>query len=70
MIESVEEGVVYQLPSGIRFVVNHKARHAQDCSVPMVVYTNLEATADTCVGQKWVIEESLFLKHFREAPNG
>ena len=42
----------------------HLGRHAQDCSWPMVVYTNLEPTMDAKAGTVWVIAESIFLKTF------
>jgi hypothetical protein len=48
------------------------ARHAQDCSVQMVHYFNVEPTFDFPAGQSWVMEESLFLKLFsiRESDQG
>lgn len=55
--------IVYS-KSGIRFKVLCLARHGQDCSIPMVVYTNLEKTVDAEVGTVWVIEESIFMQRF------
>lgn len=46
-------------PSGILF-----GSHGQDCSIGMVVYTNLEPTYDYPIGKIWVISESLFIKQF------
>lgn len=51
--------------SGLRFKVLHLARHGQDCSIPMVVYTNLEKTIDAEIGTIWVIEESIFMQRFK-----
>lgn len=65
MIYEVEPGKIYYSPSGKPFKVLSLARHGQSCIYPMVVYTNLEAT-DLPPGQIWVIEESLFLKLFKE----
>lgn len=64
MLEMIEEGREYLSPSGLRFKVQTLARHAQDCSWPMVVYTNLEPTRDAPTGTTWVIAESIFLRTF------
>ncbi len=64
MIEIVEKDREYLSPSGLRFQVLHVGRHAQDCSWPMVVYTNLEPTRDAPTGTVWVIAESIFLRTF------
>jgi hypothetical protein len=48
--------------SGIRFEVQAVGRHAQDCSWPMVVYTNLEPTEDAPAGTTWVLDELIFIK--------
>lgn len=67
MLETVEVGKEYLSPSGLRFKVLHLAKHGQDCSLPMVVYTNLEPTHDRPANEIWTIEESLFLKLFSVA---
>jgi hypothetical protein len=64
MLETIEEKGEYLSPSGLRFKVLSLARHAQDCSWPMVVYTNLEPTRDAPTGTVWVIAESIFLRTF------
>lgn len=69
MLESVEEGKVYLSPNGFRFKVEKLAKHGQDCSWFMVVYTNLEDTQDTKASTTWVIAESIFLKTFSECPS-
>lgn len=66
MLEKIEVDTVYKSPSGIKFKVNHLARHAQDCSWPMVVYTNIEPTKDAAPGTIWVMAESIFMKTFSE----
>ena len=66
MLESIEKGQEYLSPSGLHFKVLHLARHAQDCSWPMVVYTNLETTHDSPTGTVWVIAESIFLRTFTQ----
>lgn len=66
MLENIEELREYKSPSGLRFKVLSLARHAQDCSWPMVVYTNLEPTSDAPTGTVWVIAESIFLRTFSE----
>ena len=66
MLSEVNEGESYLSGSGIKFKVLHLAKHAQDCSIPMVVFSNLEPTKDYGVGSIWVIEESLFMKKFSE----
>jgi hypothetical protein len=68
MIYEVEENKEYLSPSGLRFKVLHRAKHGQDCSYPMVVYTNLEPTHDRPANEIWTIGESLFMKQFRDAP--
>lgn len=65
-IYEVEEGRVYLSGHGYRMQVLHRAPHGQDCQVPMVVYTNLDATWDCPPGQVWVVSESFFLSRFRE----
>lgn len=64
MLDTIEIGVEYRSPSGLRFEVDCIARHAQDCSWPMVVYKNLEPTRDAPTGTVWVIAESIFLRTF------
>lgn len=65
-IYEIETNGVYMSRSGARFKVIHLAKYGLNCSSPMVVYTNLEATFDRPAGEIWVLEESLFLKSFRE----
>ena len=65
MLLEVIAGEDYISPSGLRFHVLHLGKHAQDCSLPMVVFTNLTPTHDQPAGEIWVIAESLFLKQFR-----
>ncbi len=67
-IFEVQERRTYLSRSGIKFAVLHKAKHGQNCTLPVVVYTNLEPTSDRPVGEIWTMEESLFMKLFREDP--
>ena len=66
MICEIEENKIYKSLSNTKFKVLYKAKHAQDCSITMIVYTNIEDTFDSKIGIIWVIEESLFLKRFTE----
>jgi hypothetical protein len=68
MLEHVTPERDYLSPSGLRFKVLYLAKHGQDCSHPMVVYTNLERTHDRPVGEIWVVSERIFRETFREAP--
>ncbi|QBJ02935.1 hypothetical protein MZD04_gp413 [Pseudomonas phage Psa21] len=71
MLESIKPNHTYFSPSGIRFHVICVGKHGQDCSWPMVVYTNLEPTKDSKTNEIWVIAESIFLKTFsEELPHG
>lgn len=63
-LRAVEPGKTYRSPSGLKFEVLYLARHAQDCSWPMVVYRNLEPTKDAPTGTVWTIAESIFLRTF------
>lgn len=65
MIYEIEVGKTYYSKSGKPFRVLSVARHAQDCTIPMIVFENLVAT-DWPAGTHWVLEESLFLKTFTE----
>lgn len=56
----------YKSKSGNRFKVINIARHAQDCSRTMIVFTNIDKTIDSPAGTVWVLSESLFLKRFNE----
>lgn len=67
MLERVEEGTVYKSRSDIPFLVLYIGKHGQDCSLPMVVYTNLTDTSDTTKKTIWAMEESLFMKLFSES---
>lgn len=67
MLDRIEENHEYKSPSGLRFRVMHLAKHGQDCSWPMVVYTNLEPTHDRPANEIWVIAESIFMNQFSEA---
>jgi len=64
MLIEVEPLSIVTSKSGLRFKVICKARHGQDCSVPMVVYTNIDATKDAKIGTVWAIAESIFLSRF------
>ena len=66
MIYEIEINNEYLSPSGLLFKVLHLGKHAQDCSVPMVVFTNLVPTHDRPIGEIWVMEESLFMETYRE----
>lgn len=66
MIREIEVGKVYLSKAGLPFRVAEKARHGQDCSVPMIVYVNLVPTPDAPKGTIWVVSESFFLSRFRE----
>lgn len=69
MILEIEEGVTYYSPSGLPFKVIRKGVHyALDCSVHMVVFTNLTPTHDKPTGREWVLDEKLFMKIYRETP--
>lgn len=52
MLLEVEERQTYISGSGYRCKVLSKAQHGQDCSVSMIVYTNLDPTFDSPVGKK------------------
>ena len=67
-IFEVQENTTYLSRSGIKFAVLYKAKHGQDCTLPIVVYTNLEPTSDRPVGEIWTMEETLFMKLFRTDP--
>lgn len=64
-IYEVEEGVTYFSRNGYPCKVLMLAQHAQDCSIGMVVYTNLEPTFDSPAGKKWIMTESLFMTRFK-----
>lgn len=66
MISEISDGGVYKSRTGIHFKVLYRAKHAQDCSISMIVYTNLSDTFDSKRGTIWVISETLFLKMFSE----
>ena len=66
MLAEVVVGGEYRSASGYRFKVITLARHAQDCSIGMVVYEALEPTFDAPAGSVWTLEERLFLKRFSE----
>ncbi len=63
MLSEVNEGESYLSGSGIKFIVLHLAKHAQDCSIPMVVFSNLEPTKDYGVGSIWVISQAVKPRH-------
>ena len=50
MICEIEENKIYKSLSNTKFKVLNKAKHAQDCSIPMIVYTNIEDTFDSKIG--------------------
>ena len=60
----IEEGGTYISRSGAEFVVDHIARHGQDCSHVMIVYHNVEPTIDSSKGTIWVISETIFMNRF------
>lgn len=66
MLYEIEAGKTYKSKSGLLFKVLHLARHAQDCSWPMVVYVNLDPTKDAPEGTVWTVAEYVFLKTFSD----
>lgn len=70
MISEIIEKHFYRSPSGTPFRVKEIASHGQDCSLSMIVYTNVEATKDYPADKTWVISESLFMKQFSEYSEG
>lgn len=66
MLREIEDGVTYLSKVGLPFRVLHKAKHGQDCTVPMVVYVNLTPTFDAPTGTVWTVSESFFLGRFSE----
>ena len=66
MIYEIEQHKIYRSKSGYRCKVLHIGQHGQDCSISMIVYTNLEETFDSPIGKIWVMEESLFMTRFSE----
>lgn len=64
-IYELKEGHIYYSPSKKPFRYLGTIRHGQDCSLPMVVYMSMVET-DRPAGTIFVIEESLFLKQFKE----
>ena len=67
MISEIEVGVTYYSPSGLPFKVLRKGvKYALDCSVFMVVFTNLTPTHDRPAGEEWVLDEKLFMKIYSE----
>ena len=70
LLREVVPGLEVRSPSGLPFKVLAVGKHAQDCSLPMVIFTNTTPTHDRPAGEIWVIEESLFLKNFHLAEDG
>ena len=70
LLREVVSGLTVRSPSGLPFKVLAVGKHAQDCSLPMVVFTNITPTHDRPAGEIWVLEESLFLKNFHLAEDG
>lgn len=70
LLREVVSGLTVRSPSGLPFKVLAVGKHAQDCSLPMVVFTNITPTHDRPAGEVWVLEESLFLKNFHLAEDG
>lgn len=57
-------GAVFHSPRNphILFVVEEVARHAQDCSHPMVSFRNITPTRDAPAGTLWTLDKSIFRK--------
>jgi hypothetical protein len=70
LLREVVPGLEVRSPSGLPFKVLAVGKHAQDCSLPMVIFTNTTPTHDRPAGEIWVLEESLFLKNFHLAEDG
>lgn len=66
-IREVEVGQVYYSPTRIPFQVLARGKHAQDCTIPMIIFTNLIPTLDQPKGVIWTLEESVFLNIYQEA---
>ncbi|QZE59265.1 hypothetical protein MPK66_gp021 [Erwinia phage pEa_SNUABM_2] len=70
MISDITVGRIYKSRGDKPFIVDCIAAHGQDCSLPMVIYRNLEDTSDKPAGTVWVITESLFVMQFSEYESG
>lgn len=56
--------LIYSHKGGRPFVVMGFCKYALDCSITMVKFVNVKATADTPPGQEWVLDLSTVLKMF------
>lgn len=66
---------IYLDKNNIKYKVLHIAKNANDCFQQLVVYTNLEQTYDTPIGQIWVIplhywnNKNRFIKYEMDCTN-
>jgi hypothetical protein len=66
-IYELEVGKSYYSHSGQEFkLIKKGVKYALDCSIHMVVFTNIKATHDRPAGEEWVLDEKLFMKTFKE----
>jgi len=56
--------VIYTRSTDRPFVIESIGRYGLNCSVVMVTYLNMHATADAQPFTRWYLEESLLLKMF------
>jgi len=57
---------IYYSASGIPFKVIARGHYGLNCTVPMIAYCNLIKTKDAKSNSLWFLEESIFLKTFKE----
>ena len=66
-IYELEINRIYLSRTGQRFKLLKKGvRYALDCSIFMVVFTNINPTKDQPAGTEWILDEDTFIKTFTE----
>jgi len=65
-IREVTVGSTYYSRHGTVVTVRGRSWYGNNCSTAMIEYTTPNPTNDKAAGHRWVLEESLFLKLFRE----
>lgn len=66
----IKRGSLWVTKSGRKMMVINIAKHADDCTVKFVYYTNVDNGFDCPQGEKWILEKETFKQRYKPLPEG
>lgn len=60
----IPRGSIWISTSGVKLMVINIAKHADDCTVEFVYFTNVVKSFDSEPGEKWILEKTAFMSRY------